>query len=174
MNAAIAETTPRARKTSMSDIRIVRDYPHPPAKVWRALTDPALIALWGMRPEGFAPVAGTRFKLVARPQPGWRGFVECEVLEVREPSMIRYSWIGDDDGKNKTQVTWSLAPNGAGTRLTFEHTGFSGVGGFLLARLIMRPGWKAMLSRALVAVLDDMDESGRLRAGSTLEPKFKA
>ena len=164
MNAAIAETTPRA----------VRDYPHPPAKVWRALTDPALIALWGMRPEGFAPVAGTRFKLVARPQPGWRGFVECEVLEVREPSMIRYSWIGDDDGKNKTQVTWSLAPNGAGTRLTFEHTGFSGVGGFLLARLIMRPGWKAMLSRALVAVLDDMDESGRLRAGSTLEPKFKA
>src|SRR5207248_2613820 len=83
-------------------------------------------------------------QLDARPQPGWRGFVECEVLEVREPSMIRYSWIGDDDGKNKTQVTWSLAPNGAGTRLTFEHTGFSGVGGFLLARLIMRPGWKAM------------------------------
>jgi uncharacterized protein YndB with AHSA1/START domain len=38
----------------MSDIRIVRDYPHPPAKVWRALTDPALMALWGMRPEGFA------------------------------------------------------------------------------------------------------------------------
>ena len=158
----------------MSDIRIVRDYPHPPAKVWRALTDPALIALWCMRPEGFAPVAGTRFKLVARPQPGWRGFVECEVLEVREPSMIRYSWIGDDDGKNKTQVTWSLAPHGAGTRLTFEHTGFSGVGGFLLARLMMGPGWKAMLARALVAVLEDMDESGRLRAGSTLEPKFKA
>jgi uncharacterized protein YndB with AHSA1/START domain len=174
MNAAIAETTTRAKESSMSDIRIVRDYPHPPAKVWRALTDPALMALWGMRPEGFAPVAGTRFKLVARPEPGWRGFVECEVLEAREPSIIRYSWLGDDDSKKKTQVTYSLAPHGAGTRLTFEHTGFRGVGGFLLARLMMGPGWKTMLSRALVAVLDDMDESGRLRAGSTLEPKFKA
>jgi hypothetical protein len=38
MNAAIAKTTPRAKETSMSYIRIVRDYPHPPAKVWRALT----------------------------------------------------------------------------------------------------------------------------------------
>ena len=174
MNAAIAETTPRARKTSMSDIRIVRDYPHPPAKVWRALTDPALIALWGMRPEGFAPVAGTRFKLVARPQPGWRGFVECEVLEAREPSILRCSWLGEDDSKKMTQVLYSLAPHGAGTRLTFEQTGFSGLGGFLLAKLMMGPGWKAMLSRALVAVLEDLDESGRLRAGSTLQPKFKA
>ena len=81
----------------MTDIRIVRDYPHPPAKVWRALTDPALMALWGMRPEGFAPVVGTRFKLVAKPQPGWRGFVECEVLEAREPSILRCSWLGEDD-----------------------------------------------------------------------------
>ena len=35
----------------MTDVRIVRDYPHPPAKVWRALTDPDLMALWGMQPE---------------------------------------------------------------------------------------------------------------------------
>src|SRR5207249_11999220 len=103
MNAAIAETTLRAKELSMSDIRIVRDYPHPPAKVWRALTDPALMALWGMRPEGFAPVAGTRFKLVAKPERGWRGFVECEVLEASEPSILRCSWLGDDDPKKKTQ-----------------------------------------------------------------------
>jgi uncharacterized protein YndB with AHSA1/START domain len=48
----------------VSQIRIVRDYPYPPARVWRAVTDPALIPLWtatgaGGRPEGFAPVAGT-------------------------------------------------------------------------------------------------------------------
>jgi uncharacterized protein YndB with AHSA1/START domain len=30
----------------MAEIRIVRDYPHPPEKVWRALTDPALIPRW--------------------------------------------------------------------------------------------------------------------------------
>ena len=37
----------------MSEIHIVRDYPYPPAKVWRAVTDPALVPLWtvtGLRP----------------------------------------------------------------------------------------------------------------------------
>lgn len=155
----------------MSDIRITRDYPHPPSKVWRALTEPALMRLWMMRPEGFAPVAGTRFKLVAKPQTGWRGFVECEVLEASAPSMLRYSWIGDDDG-TATEVTYRLEPNGTGTRLTFEHTGFSGIGGLLLARFMLGPGWKKMLTTAVPAVLADLDEDGNLRAGSRLVPKY--
>jgi len=155
----------------MTDIRIVRDYPHPPAKVWRALTDPALIALWGMRPEGFSPVVGTRFKFVAKPNPGWRGFVECEVLEVREPSVLGYSWIGNENDK-PTRVTFTLEPQAGGTRVTFEHTGFAGVGGFLLAKLMMAPGWKKMFGTTLPAVLADIDEEGKLRPGSTLQPKF--
>ena len=97
----------------MTDIRLVRDYPHSPAKVWRALTDPALIALWGMRPEGYAPIVGTRFKLIAKPNPGWRGFVECEVLEAREPSVLRYSWIGNDN-EGPTFVTYKLEPHAGG------------------------------------------------------------
>jgi len=164
-------TTTLARGSSMSDIRIVRDYPHPPAKVWRALTDPELIALWAMRPEGFSPVVGTRFKYVAKPNPGWRGFVECEVLEAREPSLLRYSWIGDEKGE-PTQVTYALAPHAGGTRLTFEHTGFTGVGGFILAKLMMGPGWKKMLGTAIPAVLADLDEEGKLRPGSSLKPKY--
>lgn len=171
MNTFAANDTATARGASMSDIRIVRDYPHPPAKVWRALTVPALMALWGMRPEGFEPVAGNRFKYVAKPQPGWRGFVECEVLEAREPSVLRMSWVGNDDGK-ATFVTYRLEPHASGTRLTFEHTGFVGVGGFLLAKLMMGPGWKKMLGTAIPAVLGNLDESGNLRAGSTLKPKF--
>jgi uncharacterized protein YndB with AHSA1/START domain len=75
----------------VSAIRIARDYPHPPAKVWRAMTDPALIPLWtatgaGGRPEGFIPTVGTKFRFVATPKPGWSGVVDCEVLEVSEPS----------------------------------------------------------------------------------------
>src|SRR5260221_6208248 len=112
----------------MTDIRIVRDYPHPPAKVWRALTDTALIALWGMRPEGFPPVVGTRFKFFGEPNPGWRGFVECEILEAREPSVLRYSWVGNEKDE-ATRVTFTLEPHGGGTRVTFEHSGFKGVGG---------------------------------------------
>jgi uncharacterized protein YndB with AHSA1/START domain len=154
----------------MSDIRVTRDYPYPPWKVWRALTDPELIALWGMRPEGFAAVVGTRFKFVAKPNPGWRGWVECEVLEAREPSVLRYSWVGDDNG-DRTEVTYTLEAHAGGTRLTFLHTGFTGIGGFMLAKLMMGPGWKKMLDVRFPAVLAALDEEGKLRPGHGLTPK---
>jgi uncharacterized protein YndB with AHSA1/START domain len=154
----------------MSSICIVRDYPHSPTKVWRASTDPAVIALWAMRPEGFAPVVGTRFKLVAKPQRGWRGFVECEVLEAREPSILRYSWVGNE-GQAPLEVTYKLAPHAGGTRLTLEHKGFRGIGGFILSNLMMGPGWKKMLAIG-PAVLDEIDDEGKLRPGSTLKPKY--
>jgi uncharacterized protein YndB with AHSA1/START domain len=155
----------------MTDIRVTRDYPHPPTKVWRALTDPALMALWGMCPEGFTPLVGTRYRLIGKPNPGWRGFVECEVLEVKEPSLFRYSWIGNENDK-PTYVTFRLEPHAGGTRLTFEHAGFRGMGGFLLAKLMMTPGWKKMLEVTFPAVLADIDERGSLIAGSLLKPMF--
>jgi len=155
----------------MSEFHIVNDYPHSPVKVWRALTDPALIPLWtatgkGGRPVGFAPAVGTRFQLVARPTPGWSGVVECEVLEVREPSLLRYSWRGDADD-DLTQVTYRLEPRGDGTRFTWDHTGFTGVGGFLVSRLLASVR-RRMLGVGLPAVLADLDDEGRLRPGSTL------
>ena len=153
----------------MSDIRIVRDYPHPPAKVWRALTDPALIALWGMRPEGFSTEVGARFKFFGTPNAQWRGFIECELLEAREPTKLRYSWIDSDRGK-PTYVTWSLEPHAGGTRLRFEHAGFTGVSGFLLAQLVMGPGHRKKLHVVLPALLADLGEDGQLRAGSSFKP----
>jgi uncharacterized protein YndB with AHSA1/START domain len=155
----------------MTDIRVVRDYPHPPAKVWRALTDPALLALWSMRPDGFSLEVGARFKFHGEPNKHWRGFVECEMLEVAPPSRLRYSWSGDDKGERLT-VTYSLEPHAGGTRLTLEHSGFKGAGGFLLAKLVMTPGWKKMLDRDFRAVLDQTDERGVLLAHSKLTPKY--
>ena len=156
----------------MTDIHIVRDYPYPPAKVWRAVTDPDLIPLWtatgqGARPVGFSPVPGTRFQFVAKPVPGWRGIIDCEVLEVREPSLLRYSWT--DDGKT-TFVTYRIEPRNGGTRFTFDHTGFSGPGGFLLAKLLGSVRRK-MLTAGLSAVLRDLDDHGALRTTSTLRAK---
>ncbi|WP_322780465.1 SRPBCC domain-containing protein [Frankia sp. Cas4] len=151
----------------MSNIRIVRDYPHPPTRVWRAVTDPALIPLWtstgqGGRPEGFSTAVGTRFQFVAKPRPGWRGIVDCEVLEAREPSLLRYSWVGDQNG-DATYVTYRLEPHAGGTRFTYEHTGFTGVGGFLLAKLVLGPVRKKMLRVGLTAVLNDVDDNGMSR-----------
>jgi uncharacterized protein YndB with AHSA1/START domain len=42
----------------MSDIHIVNPYPHPPEKVWRALTDPDLVSLWTSTGKGGRPVGG--------------------------------------------------------------------------------------------------------------------
>ena len=147
-------TTIDARGASMSDIRIVRDYPHPPEKVWRVLTTPALMARFGMRPEGYAPVVGTKFRLVGKANPGWRGFVDCEVLEARAPSLLVYLW--DDDGKQPpTTVRYGLEPHAGGTRLTLEHTGFAGVSGLLFTKLVMGPGWRKTLG-TLSSVLADL------------------
>jgi uncharacterized protein YndB with AHSA1/START domain len=147
----------------MSDIHIERDYPHPPAKVWRAVTDPALIPLWtsigqGGRPEGFSTTVGTKFRFVAKPKLGWNGIVDCEVLEVNEPSLLRYSWRGGDGG-DVTQVAYRLEPHAGGTRFTYEHSGFTGIGGIFMTKLLGRVRRK-MLSAGLPAVLDDLDDDG--------------
>jgi uncharacterized protein YndB with AHSA1/START domain len=158
----------------VSEIHIVRDYPHSPAKVWRALTDPALIPLWtstgaGGRTEGFTPVVGTKFRWVAKPKPGWNGIVDCEVLEVDEPRLLRWSWV-DGDGGEVTLVTYQLEPRADGTRFTYEHTGFTGAGGLFMSQLLGHVRRK-MLSVGLPALLDDLGEDGVLRADSILKPK---
>ena len=144
----------------MAEIRIVRDYPQPPAKVWRALTDPALIPRWtsagaGGRPEGFGTAVGTRFRYAAKPKPGWSGIVECEVLESDQPNLLRYSWA-DPGGGEVTEVAYRLEPLGDGTRFHFEHTGFTGLGGLFMATLLGRVRTR-MLTIGLPAVLDSMD-----------------
>jgi uncharacterized protein YndB with AHSA1/START domain len=144
----------------MSDFRIVTEYPHSIAKVWRALTDPALIPLWtstgkGGRPVGFQAVVGTRFQFVAKPMPGWNGVVACEVLEVREPFLLRYSWMGDEKD-DVTLVANRLEPCGSGTLFTFEHTGFTGIGGFVVSKVLASVR-KKMLTVGLPALLDQLD-----------------
>jgi len=157
----------------VSAIHIVKDYPHPPEMVWRAVTDPALIPLWtvtgaGARTEGFATVVGTEFKFVAKPRPGWSGVVECVVLEAQAPSLLRYSWA--DPGGEVTEVAYRIEPHAGGTRFTYDHTGFTGVGGFFLAKLLGRVR-RTMLGKGLTAVLDDLDDHGALCSGSTLTAK---
>jgi uncharacterized protein YndB with AHSA1/START domain len=150
-------TLPSTRGPSRSDIHIVNEHPHSPEKVWRALTDPTLIARWTK--EGFSAVVGTKFRFVAKPQPWWRGFVECEVIEVRVPSLLRYSWVGDE-GDTPTLVTYQLEPIAGGTRFTFDHVGFSGIGGFMVSRVLRRVR-KKMLAVGLPAVLSNLDAQTR-------------
>ena len=158
----------------MSAIHIVRDYPHPPEKVWAAVTDPALIPLWtatgaGGRPEGFALAEGTSFQYIAKPKPGWNGIVDCVVLEVDAPRLLRYSWT-DNGGGETTEVVYRIEEHEGGARFAYDHTGFTGIGGAFMAKILGNVRRK-MLTVGLPAMLDDLDAEGHLRPASTLKPK---
>ena len=85
----------------------------PPAKVWRALTEPELLARWWAAGD-IAATVGHRFHLE---MPGW-GAVPCEVVEVEPERRFVYTFT-----ENWTLV-WRLVPEGAGTRLFLDHSGF--------------------------------------------------
>jgi uncharacterized protein YndB with AHSA1/START domain len=141
----------------MSAYTVVREYPYPIEDVWRVLTDPEQVARWtttgrGGRPEGFAAEVGREFRFVGRPTMGWAGVVHCEVQEVDAPRLLRYTWRGDQDSDDVTTVVYRLEPTATGTRFTWEHTGFTGIGGFAMSRLLGRVR-RRMLSDGVPPVL---------------------
>lgn len=104
---------------------VERDLPHPPEKIWRALTQGALIEDWLMAND-FQPVVGHRFNFRTAPMPHWNGVVDCEVLIVEPHKQLAYGWNtgGEAEGGVKTVVTWTLTPTGSGTHLRMEQSGF--------------------------------------------------
>jgi len=97
------------------------DLHHPPEKVWRALTDQALLAEWLLPSIGFELAPGAAFTFQAPPQPGWDGTVSCRFLEIEAQRKLSWSWVvGDID----TVVTFTLEPTATGTRLTLVQSGF--------------------------------------------------
>lgn len=73
-----------------ADLRCVaveREFPHPPEKLWRALTQPHLIEEWLMRND-FAPAVGHRFNL----RGDWGGVLDCEVIEIEPNELLSYTW----------------------------------------------------------------------------------
>ena len=139
------------------DITLEQTYPHPPERVWRALTDSAALADWLM-PNDFEPLVGHKFQFRAKPMPGWRGFVECEVTEVVALRRLVYTWLGDADWQAPTIVRWTLEPVEGGTRVRLEHTNLQDPWGRELQGVLSQ-GWKKMLEERIVRVIE------RLRQG---------
>ena len=109
----------------MTDIRTVvieRDIAHPPEKIWRALTEPHLIAEWLIKND-FRPDIGHRFNLTGE----WGGVLDCEVLDIEPHRTLSYSWnfTHDDAAFDlRSVVTFTLTPTAAGTHLRVEQSGF--------------------------------------------------
>ena len=97
------------------------DLHHVPEKVWRALTDPVLLAEWLLPVLDLKLEPGAAFTFKAPPQPGWDGIVHCRFLEIEAQRKLSYTWIvGDMDNV----VTFTLTPTAAGTRLSLVQSGF--------------------------------------------------
>ncbi|WP_428647815.1 SRPBCC family protein [Roseibium sp.] len=102
-------------ETETLSVIVEREVAFPPEKIWRALTQPHLIAEWLMKSD-FRPVLGHRFDLSA----DW-GIVNCEVREVEPHRSLAYSW---DTKDLRSIVTWTLTPTENGTILRIEQQGF--------------------------------------------------
>ena len=139
-----ADKTARSQTESLS---FEFDLHHSPEKVWRALTDPVLLAEWLLPVVDLNLEPGAAFTFKAQPQPGWDGIVNCRFLEIKAQSKLSWRWVvGDID----TVVTFTLTPTdggaggarGSGTRLFIVQSGFrpdqkQAFGG-------ARYGWKMM------------------------------
>ncbi len=99
---------------------IERQLPHPPEKVWRALTEGSLVKQWLMDND-FQPVVGHQFQFRATPAPNWNGIIDSKVILVEPQTKLAYSWgaLGLE-----SVVTFTLTPTDSGTHLRMEHTGF--------------------------------------------------
>lgn len=145
----VADKDARANTQSLScDF----DLNHPPAKVWRALTEPALLSEWLLPVINFKLDPGAVFTFKTDPYPGWDGTVNCRIIEAETEKKLSYAWtVGDME--LDTVVTFTLTPTASGTRLSLVQSGFKAhqkneLGG-------ARYGWDMMGGR-LVALLAGM------------------
>lgn len=137
---------------TLTAIELDEFLPHPPAKVWRALTEPDLVAAWLMEND-FEPVVGHRYTMRGTPVPavGFSGRVASEVLEIDPGRLLRISWRDAEAGNDlDSTVTWTLVPEGAGTRLFLVHEGFDPEEpSHVTAHRIMGGGWRGQILKKL-------------------------
>jgi uncharacterized protein YndB with AHSA1/START domain len=101
--------------TETRSVVIEREVPFSPEKIWRALTQPHLIAEWLMKND-YKPAVDHRFQF----RGDW-GAADCRVLTVEPNRTLSYTW---DAMGLESVVTWTLTPSGTGTHLRMEQAGF--------------------------------------------------
>ena len=102
MTTPTMHSSPKAKVTTPSDreIRVERIFAAPRERVWRAMTDPALVAQWWGRGnklviEKFEPQRGGHWRIVEHSPDGVHGF-EGRFREVTPPERVvqTFEWDG--------------------------------------------------------------------------------
>ncbi len=106
--------------TAPSSLVIEKELPHAPEKIWRALTQGALLKEW-LLDNDFQPIVGHKFHFRSPAMPKWDGLIDSEVLVVEPTTQLSYSWsaLGLE-----SVVVWTLVATSSGTLLRMEHSGF--------------------------------------------------
>ena len=127
----------------------------PIERVWQALTTPDEVARWLGCLE-FKPVVGHVFYMQPdadrRARGDTTGATHCELLELRAPTRLAFSWFFPDTPK--THVTLELRAEGpARTHLTLTHTGWDRFPPDTIrpVRDGLDGGWEAVLSQLRAA-----------------------
>ncbi|MER6527778.1 SRPBCC domain-containing protein [Streptomyces sp. NPDC001508] len=157
----MSDRPPEGDAGDLTTIRVDQFLPHPPAKVWRALTEPELLAQWQMPgAEQFRLEVGHRYRMTSVPRPHSRfsGVVDVLVLAYDVERMLSVRWT-DADPANPADwtITWTLEQEGRGTRLFLVHEGFDPDDpAQMMARKIMDGGWRKHVMRSLGQTLEGL------------------
>ncbi|HKQ46781.1 MAG TPA: SRPBCC domain-containing protein [Phycisphaerae bacterium] len=143
-------------------------YPYAPERVWGALTDPRALAEWLM-PNDFKPVVGHKFVFQVDPLPGFPNINECEVLEVESPRRLVYSWMpgpkkAGDARPAPSIVSWVLAAEDGGTRLTLDHSGLTHTHAWY-QRFMLSFCWGTIVKRLIPKCAANVGADGRFTPG---------
>ncbi|NJM88175.1 MAG: SRPBCC domain-containing protein [Hydrococcus sp. RU_2_2] len=94
-------------------------YPHPPEKVWKALTNSRALAAWLMN-NNFEPRIGHRFQFYGDSLPGLKMTIQCEIIELDEPNRLVYTWHDGLTAESSLAI-WTLTKREEGTQLQLRH-----------------------------------------------------
>jgi uncharacterized protein YndB with AHSA1/START domain len=138
-----------------TDIIVRRDFTHPPARVWRALTEPALIRKWMGSQDSM-----TRCEMDLRSGGSFNWaweefFFSGPILAVDAPHHMTHVEHFNGDTCSGPTITTDLAARGTGTRMT------------LVMRYANQEARAAAIANGFIDGLDDV--YGRLEALLTAE-----
>jgi uncharacterized protein YndB with AHSA1/START domain len=105
-------------------IELVVDTGADPETAWRTLTEPARVALW--LTEASAP---RRIGETYRLDFGEGSVVRGEILVLDPGQAFAHRWAGDGgEAGEVTLVTWAVAPQAGGSRISLRHDGWDEAG----------------------------------------------
>ncbi|MEM7181578.1 MAG: SRPBCC domain-containing protein [Spirochaetota bacterium] len=142
------------------NLKMQATYPYALELVWQALTTKEALSEWLMDTD-FELVKGHKFRFHDKPQGGWRGYMECQVLDFQVNQYLEISWLGMPEHDLQT-VRFELTGDTKQTTLTLHHFPWNSThgafGGFILKKIIQF-GWKRMFFKQLPIILQYVREN---------------